>query len=139
MQRPQNILTIALAGLLLALVGCEASLARSDVISDLQHVDAVLRADAALRAGQMDPASPAAREVLPHLVDRLSDTAPEVRMTAIVSLERLTGQRMDYSPYASPADRQEAIDRWRQRLRQTTLPAPKAPEPDKDVSDAPQQ
>ena len=67
-------------------------------------------------------------KAVPYLVDRLSDCEREVRLFAIVSLERITGQTMGFRDYDCPAKQAEAIDRWRQWLRNpkaTSAPAPK--------------
>jgi hypothetical protein len=117
-------------------------LAKRDTISDLQHVYAYVRAEAAARAGRMPPGEPETRAVLPHLVDRLSDTHPEVRMIAAVSLERLTGRRLGYSPHDPPEDRRAAMARWRAMLTADRSQAPPGESEDsdsKDVSDAPRQ
>lgn len=77
----------------------------------LQHEDPMLRTRAAVRAGQLeDPGS------VPYLVDRLGDEDEVVRFAAFVSLRRMTGKTLGYAYYDPPAQRQEAIRRWRDWL-----------------------
>jgi HEAT repeat protein len=59
------------------------------------------------RAGQQRDAS-----AIPHLIEQLNNDDPAVRMYAIEALERITGSRLGYSPYASLMDRNEAVLRW---------------------------
>ena len=49
---------------------------------------------------------------IPQLVEQLESDDPAVRMMTIAALDRLTGERMGYNPYASPLDRRESVDRW---------------------------
>ncbi len=51
-------------------------------------------------------------DAVPHLIEQLNSDDPAVRMYAINALERITGRRMDYSPYAPPHQRRQAIQRW---------------------------
>ena len=63
------------------------------------------------RAGSAGDASAA-----PKLVEHLDSDDPAVRMFAILALERLTGERMGYNPYAPAHERREAIERWRRAV-----------------------
>lgn len=77
----------------------------------LQSKNADVRIEAILQAGrQKDP------KAVPYLVDRLSDSYAEVRFTAIVALEKITGTDRGYRYWAPMADREQAIGRWRQWL-----------------------
>jgi HEAT repeat protein len=77
----------------------------------LQDEDPVVRARAAIRAGQVkDP------KAVPFLVDRLDDEDEVVRFCAILSLERITGKTMGYEYYGPRHDRTEAVERWRRWL-----------------------
>jgi hypothetical protein len=72
--------------------------------------------------GRQDPAYkiPAMKSA----VGNKDDSA--VRLYAIIALEKLTGQTLDYEFYADRPDRQPAIQRWKQWLtgrRPTTQPA----------------
>jgi len=63
---------------------------------------------------------------IPRLIDALDSDDSAVRLYAIIALEKLTGQTLDYEFYADRPDRQPAIQRWKQWLtgqRPTTQPA----------------
>ena len=76
-----------------------------------QHEDPAVRLQAVRRAGQLkDPKS------IPYFIDRLTDSEREIRMFAIVALEKITGQTMGYRHYGPRAERAEAVRRWRQWL-----------------------
>lgn len=49
---------------------------------------------------------------IPELIEMLDSDDPAVRMLAINTLERLTGQTLGYDHGAPPAERHRAIDRW---------------------------
>jgi hypothetical protein len=51
------------------------------------------------------------------LVEQLDHDDPAVRMLAIQALQRITGTRLGYNPYSQPADREQAIERWKQAVR----------------------
>ena len=60
-------------------------------------------------------------EAAPYLVDRLSDSEEEVRMFAVLALEKITGQAREsheYRYYHPAARREKAVDWWRQRIRE---------------------
>ena len=67
----------------------------------------------AVGLGRRQPGS----EVLPVLVDRLADADPVVRLAAHEELRRRTGRDFGYVPWAGPAERTVAIDRWRTWIR----------------------
>ncbi len=57
-------------------------------------------------------------ELVPNLVDRLSDDDAAVRFAAMFALQELTGTRLGYD-YSSPlSERMKAIEAWRQHLDQ---------------------
>lgn len=64
------------------------------------------------------------RSALPALVESLDSDDPAIRMMAISALERITGTRRGYDPYASAAQRQPAVEAWVQSVR---TPAPGTP------------
>ena len=64
----------------------------------------------------------------PYLVDRLEHESPSVRMGAIGSLRRITGQDLAYSWYGPEPERREAVKRWRQWLQQQGLKPPGQPD-----------
>ncbi len=84
-----------------------------DLASGLQSELASERAEACIRAGQSRDKS-----VLPLLVERLEDTDADVRLFAIGALKKIAGIDLEYRYYAPPADRAEAVLRWRKWLRQ---------------------
>lgn len=46
------------------------------------------------------------------LIEHLDADDPAVRMFAIVALEKITGERHGYNPYAARPERQPAIAKW---------------------------
>lgn len=52
------------------------------------------------------------RAAIPSLVESLNSDDAATRMFAIQSLERITGERLDYNPYATLIERDAAIERW---------------------------
>jgi len=79
------------------------------------------RAAACVKAARLEDEA-----VLPLLVERLEDESEEVRLCAIQSLQRLTGQSLGYKHYQRRTQRQEAVQRWRDWLRQRAASAPAA-------------
>ena len=69
--------------------------------------DPAARLYAITRAGETKDASK-----IPSLVDQLDSDDPAVRLFAIEALERITGERLGYNPYADDTDRRESVDRW---------------------------
>jgi len=59
-------------------------------------------------------------KALAHIVDLLSDNDPVVRFSAILALEKWTGQTMGYLHYKPASERLEAIKRWRKWLADRT-------------------
>ncbi len=51
-------------------------------------------------------------DAVPDLIAQLDSDDPAVRMYAIVALEKITGERKGYSPYAPPHARSAAVERW---------------------------
>ena len=86
----------------------------SDELSrGLQDEDPSIRISAVIEAGRTK-----ARDTVPYLIDRLTDSESDVRFFAIISLEKITGQTMDYNYYDSPPEQAEAVGRWRGWLKQ---------------------
>ena len=104
--------TVVVAGFLLVLAGCR----QRDYRHDLRSANPLDRA-AGIR-GAVDARD---RSAVPRLVGLLDDDDPAVRMYAILALERLTGQTYGYRYYARPAERETAVERWRQALREGTV------------------
>jgi len=74
---------------------------------------------------EFDSANPAAKlyaiqkagqkrdaDKIPALIEQLNSDDPAVRMYAIIALEKITGTRLNYSPYDPPWRRANAIERW---------------------------
>jgi hypothetical protein len=61
----------------------------------------------------------------PVLVKDLESDDPAVRMYAIQTLERLTGNRRGYEYYADEASREPAVARWRVWLAEQSAPGGK--------------
>jgi len=51
-------------------------------------------------------------QAVPDLVELLDHEDPAVRLMSIQALQRITGERHGYEPYADPAQREAAIQRW---------------------------
>jgi hypothetical protein len=77
------------------------------------------RAAACVKAARLED-----KAVLALLVERLEDVSEEVRLCAIQSLQRLTGQSLGYKHYQRRQQRQEAVARWRDWLRQRAASEP---------------
>lgn len=58
------------------------------------------------------------RSQIPGLVEQLDHDDPAVRLFAIEALERMTGTRLGYNPYASPPQRRPAVEAWVQAVRE---------------------
>ncbi len=109
-----------LAAILLAPGGCaKPKFYRADIQSE-DPGDRILAIRAAGEAGD--------RKAVPHLVDRLDDEDDGVRFFAILALERITGSRLGYHYAASSVERTEAVERWREYVRdgRHQKPSPKA-------------
>jgi hypothetical protein len=61
------------------------------------------------------------RSAVPMLIEMLASDDPAERMVAIGVLEKLTGQRLGYSPAGSAHSRALAVDRWYDWLRTNDL------------------
>jgi hypothetical protein len=57
------------------------------------------------------------RSKIPKLVEQLDNDDEAVRMMSIEALRHITGQDLGYDPFVPPADRQPAIQRWQQAVR----------------------
>ncbi|MBN1943261.1 MAG: HEAT repeat domain-containing protein [Phycisphaerae bacterium] len=121
-------LLVFLAGLL----GCEASTPVTGTIAQrLQAEDPDVRIQAAVEAGNTSD-----KDVIPLLVDRLSDTDRDVRFYAGQALERLVGsdvyKELGWVSYDPPERREKSVMRWRRWVRKhhgqtTTQPATTEP------------
>ena len=77
----------------------------------LQNEDPAVRIQAIREAGQAKD-----DKAVPYLVDRLTDSEADVRVFAIISLERITGRTMGYRHYDPARQRIKAVARWRKWL-----------------------
>ena len=57
------------------------------------------------------------KDAVHKLIDLLDDDDRAVRLYAILALERLCGTTMGYTYYAPQADRDAAVRRWREAIR----------------------
>ncbi len=76
---------------------------------------------AIVRAGQA-----ADRSKVVNLVEQLENDDPLVRMMAINALERITGTRMGFNPYAPLPDRLTATQAWAQAVNEGKFGQPLA-------------
>ena len=90
------------------MAGCALPDQRASFDSD----DPIERSLAASKAASVRDA-----QSVPELVAMLESADPAQRMVAIASLERITGQRMDYDPSAPEWERQKAVRGWITWLR----------------------
>lgn len=100
---------LAWAGLL---AGCAAGKAHRSVALGLQSDDPSQRIQACIEAVRLED-----RKSLPLLVERLEDGSADVRLFAVTALKKMTGQALGYRYYAPPAERADAVRRWREWLK----------------------
>lgn len=55
---------------------------------------------------------------IPALVEQLASDDPAVRLCSIIALDRITGTRLGYSPYAPDAQRRAAVNQWARAVRE---------------------
>lgn len=58
---------------------------------------------------------------VPRLIELLNASDPAERMMAINALDRITGERLDYSPYAPLTERQKKVEAWAMAYREGRL------------------
>jgi hypothetical protein len=87
------------------LMGCASGVPLSE--GTLDSPDPAARLYAIRRAGESRD-----QTQVPKLVELLDSSDPTERLLVIQSLELITGTRLDYDPYATPVQRQTAIQRW---------------------------
>ncbi len=110
-----NILLAGLCFVVIAMVvGCVASTPQTGTIYQrLQNEDPAVRIEAIIQAGDRKDT-----KAVPLLVDRLSDTQPDVRLFAIMALRKITGMDFGWRAY-DPADKRNlAIRRWQQWIKE---------------------
>lgn len=92
-----------------AAAGCAPE--KPSLYTRLQDENPAVRLQAVHEAGNAKDV-----KAVPYLVDRLTDSDADVRMFAILALERITGQTHGYKYFAAPRERKDAADRWRKWL-----------------------
>jgi len=92
------------------LAGCSAPTS-SLTLADLESPDPAVRIQAIKWAGENKIA-----QAVPLLVDRLQEPDTSVRFFAIVSLKKITGTDHGFDYKANPAQRGQAVRRWREML-----------------------
>ncbi len=78
---------------------------------NIQSEDPAERVRAVIHAGEIRDS-----RAVPLLVDRLDDEDEAVRVLAIVSLKKITGQDLGYYYYQPLVMRSVAVERWRRWL-----------------------
>jgi hypothetical protein len=102
-------------GVTVVVAGCVASTPTAGTIYQrLQSEDPAVRSEAIVEAGKTKNA-----KTVPLLIDRLSDTQPDIRMFAGVALRKITGKDFGWQSWDSRTDRDQAIRRWRQWAKKT--------------------
>jgi len=104
-----TILLLALCVAAPQLTGCFGGPSPSE--GDLHSDDPAAKLYAIRKAGAQRDTS-----AVPDLVELLDHDDPAVRIMSIQALERITGERKGYEPYASRAAREPAITRWEQSI-----------------------
>jgi len=84
-----------------------------DLIERLENRDPLLRIRAITEITRTEQ-----KELVPNLVDRLSDDDAAVRFAAMFALDELTGTRLGYRYSAPLSERMKAVEAWRQYLEQ---------------------
>lgn len=102
---------LLVCGLLAGVPACAARWPK-DLPTALQDENPSIRAEACRRAGEAKDAS-----AIPLLVERLDDSAGDVRFFAIGALKRITGQTLGYRYHDDAQMRSQAVWRWRDWLR----------------------
>lgn len=92
-----------------------------DLIQRLEDKDPLRRIRAIAEISRTEQ-----KELVPNLVDRLSDDDAAVRFAAMFALQELTGTRLGYD-YSSPlSERMKAIEAWRRHLDPQSGPPPRS-------------
>ena len=103
------------------LTGCEPI--QADAYRDFEDDDPAARLAAITKAGRTRD-----EQAIPYLVERLTDSEPEVCFFAIIALRRITGRTLGYRYYQPRPLRTEAVLKWRQWVKEhgeaSTQPKP---------------
>lgn len=98
------------------LTGCEPI--QADSYRDFADDDPAARLAAITKAGQTRD-----KQAIPYLVDRLTDSEPDVRFFAIIALRKTTGRTFGYRYYQPRHLRAEAVLKWRRWLKEHGKPS----------------
>ncbi len=88
---------------------------QDEIYAHLQSEDPGVRIEAIGRAGEQKLV-----KAVPYLIDRLTDSEEDVRLFAIIALEKITGERRGYVYYGPAADRQRIARQWREHWKART-------------------
>lgn len=105
-RRSTFVVLVVLAGVI---PGCQSPASRRE---RLNSTYAPTRARAVVQSAEAGDAT-----AIHKLVDLLEDEDRGVRMYSIVALRRLCGEDYGYRYYDSESERQLAVERWRQAIR----------------------
>ena len=108
------VLLVGIAGF----CGCSPlKTSEKNLASELQSEDPAVRISALKQAADSDNT-----QVLGLVIDRLCDTEADVRFFAGLALKKIAGadtfKQMGWFFYDSPANREKAVQRWRNWLKQ---------------------
>ncbi len=100
--------TVVLVGL--TVLGCSSTTEgpTGDLAVDLLHRDPRIRVRATKTAVEQNR-----RDLVPALLDNLSERDGAVRWFSAIALRKLSGQTFGFEASESPAQRRAAIERWR--------------------------
>lgn len=93
------------------LTGCEPI--QGDAYRDFEDDDPAARLAAITKAGRTRD-----DQAIPYLVDRLTDSEPEVCFFAIIALRKITGRTFGYRYYQPRRLRAEAVRKWRRWVKE---------------------
>ncbi|MEX2215910.1 MAG: HEAT repeat domain-containing protein [Phycisphaeraceae bacterium] len=96
--------------ILLLLAGCDTPRHRQ---GNFDSPDPASKLYAIRRAGEAKD-----RNQIPPLVEQLKSDDPAVRVFAIQALDRITGERLGYNPYADLLERNEKVLVWEEAVKQ---------------------
>jgi hypothetical protein len=101
-------------GTFMLLPGCRSGMMVFDADrSEIQSPDPAVRIRAIIHATRAKDA-----QATPLIVDRLEDEDEAVRLVAIESLKKLTGNEFGYRAFDPPYVRSKAVERWRSWLKE---------------------
>ncbi len=95
---------------LAACAGCASTSdpATGDLQQDLRHKDPRIRMESAFQAAEAGR-----RDLVGLLIENLRDRDDSVRYVTGIALKRLTGRDFDYRSHAGAAEREKAVELWK--------------------------